>query len=119
MITIKDKVIAEKKKELANASTSAGKDKPSQTPDKETAATGTTDEEKKAGADAEASTEASGGAAGQATEEQSKAVAVAGGDEKMECEDGEEASTAATDTTGPEVVIVDGLTDVHQEFMIR
>ncbi|MPC13905.1 E3 ubiquitin-protein ligase HUWE1 [Portunus trituberculatus] len=118
MITIKDKVIAEKKKELATAS--ASKDKPSQAPEEDSAAAAATDEDKKAGTDGQTAAEASGGGVAPASDDAAKAVTMAGGEEKMECEDGEETSgPAAAETAGPEVVLVEGLTDVHQEFMIR
>ncbi|XP_042241661.1 E3 ubiquitin-protein ligase HUWE1-like isoform X2 [Homarus americanus] len=123
MITVKDKAIAEEKKKL-----------PSIMPQDES--TPTTEEEgstasKLVVASEEEKTEISGAeeeagaletAPASGTDVLADAVTIAtGGDEKMECEDGEgeDTTTVAPDLNTTEVMSIEGLTETHHEAMIR
>lgn len=124
MITIKDKVIAEQKKKLpaimAKEESAPPTDDDSQTDSKKTTSS---EEESKKEEGAEAVTEAVTlvAAMGPEVDVQPAPVTVAPeADEKMECEDGEETTaSASTDMNNLDLTAVDGLTEAHQEAMIR
>ncbi|XP_037772840.1 E3 ubiquitin-protein ligase HUWE1-like isoform X4 [Penaeus monodon] len=124
MITIKDKVIAEQKKKLpaimAKEESAPATDDDSQTDSKKTTSS---EEEAKKEEGAEAVTEAVTLVAAMCPEVdvQPAPVTVAPeADEKMECEDGEETTaSASTDMNNLDLTAVDGLTEAHQEAMIR
>lgn len=121
MITVKDKAIAEQKKKLPHT---MPQDEPTPTTEEESLRGG----KQESATTEESTTEATrpGEAAVSlenalvpVTDVQADAVTVAAGDEKMECEDGEDATTVASELDNTQVVSIEGLTPGHHEAMIR
>lgn len=124
MITIKEKVIAEEKKKLPSV---MPKDEPTpttedggQTGSTKIDASGTEDGEKPSHEDSLSEEVALDTAAATAVDVQEAAVTVATGEEKMECEEAEDTTTAASaEVDAAEIAPIDGLNRTHHEAIIR